>query len=138
MAYMWRDIGRRATKLGEIPKLPVPWPVQKVVEANRLAYVALKEDWGRNYLKNSYAEWFDRGHPVGEEPNISNSLRPLGQDPGVITEQAMSDEVHAALDAETETASSLGIFGSPTFVVGNEMFWGDDRLEEAMNWALEH
>ena len=50
--------------------------------------------------------------------------------------RAASDEVTRALAAETERAKALGIFGSPTFVVdGRELFWGDDRLEDAISWA---
>ena len=40
-----------------------------------------------------------------------------------------------ALDEETNQAKSLGIFGSPSFVVNDEVFWGDDRLEDAINWS---
>ena len=41
-------------------------------------------------------------------------------------------------DAETRPARSIGIFGSPTFVVGDEIFWGDDRLEDALEWYRAH
>lgn len=39
-----------------------------------------------------------------------------------------------ALMAETDVARDLGIFGSPTFAIGRELFWGDDRLEDAISW----
>jgi 2-hydroxychromene-2-carboxylate isomerase len=35
----------------------------------------------------------------------------------------------------TDAARKLGIFGAPTFAVGTEIFWGDDRLEEALAFA---
>jgi 2-hydroxychromene-2-carboxylate isomerase len=38
------------------------------------------------------------------------------------------------LTAETAAARDLGVFGSPTFEVGRELFWGDDRLEDAISW----
>jgi 2-hydroxychromene-2-carboxylate isomerase len=44
----------------------------------------------------------------------------------------------AALVAETDAARALGIFGSPTFTVDREVFWGDDRLEDAINWRRSH
>ena len=47
---------------------------------------------------------------------------------------ASSENSKAALTAETDTARELGIFGSPTFAVDRELFWGDDRLEDAISW----
>jgi 2-hydroxychromene-2-carboxylate isomerase len=49
---------------------------------------------------------------------------------------ADSSDTNAALTAETNAAKGLGIFGSPTFTVGRELFWGDDRLEDAISWCL--
>jgi len=48
---------------------------------------------------------------------------------------ANSADANAALTAETNAARELGIFGSPTFTVGRELFWGDDRLENAISWC---
>jgi 2-hydroxychromene-2-carboxylate isomerase len=48
---------------------------------------------------------------------------------------ANSDDTKAVLTAETDAARELGIFGSPTFIVGRELFWGDDRLADAINWC---
>jgi hypothetical protein len=52
----------------------------------------------------------------------------------VIT-RANSAAIQQQVDEETNAARMLGIFGSPTFVVGQEIFWGDDRLEDALNWV---
>ena len=41
----------------------------------------------------------------------------------------------AALEAETDQATKLGVFGAPSFVVRDEVFWGDDRLDDALSWA---
>lgn len=38
------------------------------------------------------------------------------------------------LERETSAARDLGIFGSPTFATGGEIFWGDDRLDDAVSW----
>jgi 2-hydroxychromene-2-carboxylate isomerase len=48
---------------------------------------------------------------------------------------ANSGQANAALMMETDVARELGIFGSPTFAVGRELFWGDDRLENAIDWC---
>lgn len=53
-----------------------------------------------------------------------------------VVSKADSAETLATLAAETDAARGLGIFGSPTFAFGQEIFWGDDRLEDAVNWCL--
>jgi 2-hydroxychromene-2-carboxylate isomerase len=47
---------------------------------------------------------------------------------------ADGDDAKLTMAAETDVARSLGIFGSPTFTVGRELFWGDDRLDDAISW----
>jgi 2-hydroxychromene-2-carboxylate isomerase len=54
---------------------------------------------------------------------------------GAFVAAAQSEENKFALRRQTERAQALGIFGGPTFFVGNEMFWGNDRLEDAMALA---
>jgi 2-hydroxychromene-2-carboxylate isomerase len=66
---------------------------------------------------------------------VSSSLRDIGQDPGRVLKLASSRETNDLLGAETDVAKQLGVFGSPTFVVGRELFWGDDRLEDAISWC---
>lgn len=133
--YMWRDIERRAAALGLSPKLPAPYPAPKTVLANQIAYLALKQPWGRKYLINSYKNWFENGLLPGETENLTASLSELGQDAEALLNQVETEAVHDRLVEETEVAKQLGIFGAPTFVVGNELFWGDDRLEDAVAWA---
>ena len=62
-------------------------------------------------------------------------LSQLGKDPDSILAKADSREIRDRYAAETGAARALGIFGSPTFACGNEIFWGDDRLEDALDWA---
>ncbi|MGB6588200.1 MAG: DsbA family protein, partial [Pseudolabrys sp.] len=51
-------------------------------------------------------------------------------------DRAQSNENRSQLRAHTEEAQKLGIFGSPSFVTADgELFWGNDRLEAALNWA---
>jgi 2-hydroxychromene-2-carboxylate isomerase len=75
-----------------------------------------------------------RNQETGTEPNLSESLRDVGVEPQRALALAKTDEAKAALMKETDLARDLGIFGSPTFVVGRELFWGDDRLEDAISW----
>jgi 2-hydroxychromene-2-carboxylate isomerase len=133
-AYMWRDIERRAAMYGLRVCLPVPYPAKQSVTANLVAMVGMHEGWGANFVRAAYRRWFELAQETGSEPNLSESLREVGQDPARVLALANSADVRAALSAETQAAKELGIFGSPTFSVGRELFWGDDRLEDAISW----
>lgn len=134
-AYMWRDIERRARSYGLTPVLPAPYPLPGLVLANRVAIVGAEEGWVEDYTRATYRRWFELGQPAGEEPNLSGSLSEIGQEPARVLDRVHQDEVARALEAATATAMALGIFGAPTFVVGEEIFWGDDRIDDAVAWA---
>ncbi|TGP53891.1 2-hydroxychromene-2-carboxylate isomerase [bacterium M00.F.Ca.ET.230.01.1.1] len=133
-AYMWRDIERRAAMYNMVPKLPAPYPLAELERANRVAIIAARDGWCEAYARESYRRWFEMGEPAGSEPNVSASIVTARQKPEPILQQADSDAAKADLAAATEQAKALGIFGSPSFVVDGELFWGDDRLDEAMRW----
>ena len=136
LAYMWRDLGRRAAARGLSPRLPAPYPLADLARANRVALVGLAEGWGPGYVRATYRRWFEDGAPAGEEPNLSASLAELGLDPGAVLARADAEDVVAALARATDTAEAAGIFGVPSFVVAGELFWGDDRLEDALAHAV--
>ncbi|MHC9236010.1 DsbA family protein [Pseudooceanicola sp. 502str34] len=134
-AYMWRDIARRAEGYGLSPALPAPYPLPELVFANQVAVLGVEEGWVEAYTRATYRRWFEAGQRPGEAPNLSESLAEIGQDPDRVRTEAAGDRIVARLAAETDTAMRLGIFGSPFFAVGEEVFWGDDRLEDAIAWA---
>jgi len=61
-------------------------------------------------------------------------LGEIGQDPDRVVGAANGESVGRAYDDNTREARQLGVFGAPTFVVRGEVFWGDDRLEDALAW----
>ncbi|SEP10123.1 2-hydroxychromene-2-carboxylate isomerase [Salinihabitans flavidus] len=133
-AYMWRDIARRAERLGLHAHLPAPYPLEGFDLANRVAIVAADEGWCADYAQATYRTWFEKGHPAGAEPNLTASLTAAGQNPARVLKKAESAETEEAYRAATDEARARGIFGAPTFAVGEELFWGDDRLEDALDW----
>ena len=133
-AYMWRDIERRAAMHGLSVRVPAPYPARDSALANRVALVGMREGWGADFVRAAYRRWFQQGQETGSEPNLSESLREAGQKSRCVLARAETEETWQLLDAETEAACKLGIFGSPTFVVGGELFWGDDRLDDAISW----
>ena len=134
-AYMWRDIERRAAMYGLTASLPAPYPLKELALANQIALLGRREGWVHDYTVETYRLWFVDGQPAGSEPNVSESLKHIGQDPARVLDAAQSSEIVDALAAETVVARDLGVFGSPTFVVKNEVFWGDDRLDDAVSWC---
>lgn len=134
-AHMWRDIERRAARYGLSPRIPAPYPLPGLVLANQVAILGAEEGWGEAYTRVTYRRWFDEGLPGGEEPNLSGSLAEIGRDPHRVLETAKSEQIVAALSRATDEAMQIGIFGSPSFVVDGELFWGDDRLDDAIDWA---
>ena len=134
--YMWRDIQRRARGYGFEARVPAPYPLKEFDLANRIAVLGMQEGWCSNYVQATYRRWFLEWLEPGSEPNVSESLREIGQDSERILELASGEETGEVYSCQTESAQSKGIFGSPSFIVDGELFWGDDRLEDAVSWAL--
>lgn len=134
LAYMWRDIARRAQMYDfEFSGRP-PYPLQNFDFANRIAIVGARENWCPDYVRATYRRWFLDHQEAGSEPNVTESLKEIGQDAARVTALAQSEEIGRAYDAATGEARGLGIFGVPSFVTRGEVFWGDDRLDDAMRW----
>ena len=138
LAYMWRDLERRAQRHG-IPFVSVPnYPNDADELANRVATIAAIEGWCPEFAKAAYRAWFIENQDPGAVASLGHILQDLGREPSAILKRAKGNEVRALYAAETEVARSLGIFGSPTFATGAEIFWGDDRLEDAIEWCNSH
>ena len=133
--YMWRDIERRAYSYGFEAKVPAPYPLKKFDFANSVAVLGVQEGWCADYVSATYRRWFVDGLEPGSEPNVSESLREIGQQPENVLKLAADEKIQKAYLKQTEQAQSKNIFGSPSFIVDDELFWGDDRLEDAVNWA---
>tara|TARA_B100000401_G_scaffold86582_1_gene55041 strand:- start:810 stop:1271 length:462 start_codon:yes stop_codon:yes gene_type:complete len=133
--YMWRDIERRAKGYGFFAKTPVPYPLTQFDLANKLAILGLEEGWGVDYVRLTYKRWFQEGKEPAVDPNISEICNELKIDKNKVIEKANSDKIEKEYLANTESARKNKIFGSPTFIVGNEIFWGDDRMEDAITWS---
>ena len=134
LAYMWRDLKRRAQMQAcDYPANP-PYPLKNFDLANRIAVVGAAEGWCADYTRATYRRWFSEGDESGSEPNASASLREIGQDPARVLALADAESTGRVYDDATNTARALGIFGAPTFVTRGELFWGDDRLEDAVHW----
>jgi 2-hydroxychromene-2-carboxylate isomerase len=131
--YMVRDCERQCAALGIAFHLPDPFP-QNTLTAARVALAALAEGWGEEFSRAVYRAQFADGRQIGSAEVVGAIVRDLGRDDAVLA-RAQSDAIKQELRATTEEAQRLGIFGAPSFVAGGELFWGNDRLEQALRWA---
>jgi 2-hydroxychromene-2-carboxylate isomerase len=134
-AYMWRDIERRAAMYGFPARVPAPYELTEYHLVNKIAILANREGWCRDYIKESYRRWFQHGEEITLDPSLGETLRRLGQDPRRVRSAATSKANELAYREVTDEARRLNVFGSPSFVVAGEVFWGDDRLDDAIQWA---
>jgi 2-hydroxychromene-2-carboxylate isomerase len=132
--YMVRDCERQCAALGLAFRLPEPFP-QPTLMAARVALVALAEGWGEDFSRAIYRAEFADGRNIGEPSIVAEIISGLGRDSGAAFSRAPSDEIKGKLRAETQEAQRLGIFGAPSFIAAGELFWGNDRLEQALDHA---
>jgi len=132
--YMWRDVARRAARHGLSFRKPSVFPRNGLLAA-RVALVGGEQGWAPEFTRAVFTAAFAEDREIGEQEVISEILRALGREPGDVYARAHAPENKAELRARTEGAEARGIFGAPSFFVGEELFWGDDRLEEAIAWA---
>ena len=132
--YMWRDVQRRANFYGFNAKVPAPYPLKEFDLANKVAILGKDQGWIKEYTILTYKKWFLEHLEPGSEPNLSSTLKEIGLDSDNVIKQAQTDEIEQKYLKNTEMAKNKGIFGSPTFIVENEVFWGDDRCEDAIKW----
>mgnify|MGYP001188674320 FL=1 len=133
--YMWRDIERRAEGYGFFAKTPVPYPLSEFDLANQIAILGLDKGWGTDYIRLTYKKWFQEGKEPAIDPSISEICKELGLNKDEIISEAKSEIFEKKYLSNTDSARKKKVFGSPSFIVENEIFWGDDRMEDAINWA---
>jgi 2-hydroxychromene-2-carboxylate isomerase len=132
--YMVRDCERQCANLGVPFRLPEPFP-QNTLLAARVALVGLEEGWGEDFSRAIYRAEFAEGCNIGDPAAVAQIVGALGHDSKAALARAQSDEIKGRLRAETEEAQRLGIFGAPNFIARGELFWGNDRLEQALDFA---
>lgn len=132
--YMNRDIKRWADRYGLPMRFPEPFPFRSLKTMRAALYCD-----GLGKLEPFTSEafklyWEEGGAPGGREETdedgpISEVARRIGAEPGEVLDGAADPEIKDRLKDTTSEALDRGAFGAPTFFVGDEMFWGNDRLD---------
>ncbi len=132
--YMWRDMERICARHGLMLSPPDPFPANGLLAA-RVA-LALDDVARPAFTRAVYEAEFAAGADIGWPETVEAVLGDLGHHPPTVMERALSDANKAALKQQTAEAQRLGIFGAPAMVCADgELFWGNDRLEDALDWA---
>lgn len=137
MNYFWHDIERRAARHNIPFAGRVPHPVDPELLALRVGLIAAQEGWCPEYSRATFQDWFINRHAPGVADHVERVLASLDKPTAPIIARAKSREGEDLMKEATDEARSLGIFGAPTFAIGREIFWGDDRLEDALRFASE-
>jgi 2-hydroxychromene-2-carboxylate isomerase len=134
--YMLRDMERVAAARGLPFRLPSPFP-QNSLHAARLAIIGHAEGWGVAFTRAVYQAEFAQGADIGDKRVLMAILTELGLDAEALLARSATDDNKQRLRQQTEEAQELGIFGAPSFLVRGDLFWGDDRLEQALATATK-
>jgi len=134
--YMWRDMQRLADDNGLPFKRPQTFP-QRSILADRVAAVA--GDRVADITRAIYSAEFGEGRPIATEEDLAPVLDSLGLDAAALLAAAVSPDGKQALRTNTDAAVEAGVFGAPSFTTDDgEVFWGSDRLAQAIAWATAH
>jgi 2-hydroxychromene-2-carboxylate isomerase len=129
------EIERRARSYGLPPIMwPDPWPTD-YLGAMRVVTWAFATGHGHETARRLSRAAFQRGRELGIEAHVLAATSEVGLDRAEARDAMRDPEIKAALREATESAHARGVFGVPTVAVGDELFWGDDRLEDAAAYA---
>ncbi|WMY10666.1 2-hydroxychromene-2-carboxylate isomerase [Paraburkholderia phenoliruptrix] len=133
-AYVWKDMERQCRKYGIALTRPSVFP-RAALLAMRVALLGAEREWIAAFCREIMQQNFVHDRDIGSVEVVSEALVTLGLPAQQIVEEARSDANKLRLREQTEAAAAKGIFGAPTFFAGDEMFWGNDRLEDALDFC---
>jgi 2-hydroxychromene-2-carboxylate isomerase len=134
--YMWTDMERQCRKVGLPWHRPTEFPRLYVLPA-RVALLTVDQPWLPPFAQQIMLANFAHDQNIASESVVGDVLELLGLAAAELLRAAHLDANKSRLRAATEEAQRRGVFGAPTFFVGEEMFWGNDRLDDAVACAFE-
>ncbi len=129
--HMRRDLARWAQRFDVPLRMPAAHP-RRTVLAMR-AITSLEGRARERAMHALFAAYWVHGHDVADPEIVARALDDAGLDGARAIEDAATEGVKTALFETTAEAARRGVFGVPTFIVRDEMFWGQDRLD----WVRE-
>ncbi|HKX09793.1 MAG TPA: 2-hydroxychromene-2-carboxylate isomerase [Stellaceae bacterium] len=135
-AYVWQDMARQARKYGVRWTRPTTFPRLSVLPA-RIALLGAEQPWIGGFCRGVMVLNFALDQDINAPEDMAPILAELGLSASDVLREAQAESTKSRLRDHTEDARRRGIFGAPTFFVGTEMFWGNDRLDDALRLASE-
>lgn len=132
--YVWKDMVRECEKYGFGWTRPTKFPRSAVLPL-RVALVGANESWGAEFCRQVMVINFVGDREIESVDTVREILDRMGLASEKILASALSDANKLALRNQSEAAQAKGIFGAPMFFVGNEMYWGNDRLDDALAYC---
>lgn len=123
-AHNGKDMQRWAKKYGVELRMPAGHPLRSV-EALR-ATLATKMD--PDVIAGFYRAYWVDSRAISERDTIRDVVTAAGHDAAAVLDAIETATIKDGLRARTEEAIALGVFGVPTWIVGGELYWGQDRL----------
>ncbi|MGC1380614.1 MAG: 2-hydroxychromene-2-carboxylate isomerase [Candidatus Baltobacteraceae bacterium] len=133
--YMWRDMERLTEKLALPWRHPTQFP-RNCSLAARVAAASAEASWIERFVTSTFIANFGDDRDLNNELVILDVLSTIVDDPEETLRVALSEPARSCLRKNTEQAKAIGLFGAPNCVVGDELFWGEEALEDAIEWAL--
>lgn len=129
------EVERRASAYGLPPIVwPDPWP-GNTLTAMRVATFAKQTGRTVSFALAAFRQAFAAGRDLTDPEDVMIAAAACELHPRALLKAVETQAVKGALREATERAAALGVFGVPSVLVGEEVFWGDDRLEEAVEAA---
>lgn len=136
--YMWRDMERVCAEEGLPLNHPSQFPRNGLLAA-RVAIAGLDDGWTPDFSRKVYEANFVADQDISDPEVLAPLIAEAGGSPEAALEAAQSEPVKARLKDHVNQAKARGVFGSPSFITADgELFWGNDRLEQALHWATIH
>lgn len=137
--YMWRDM-ERLVENRDLPELAVPSPFpQNSLLPARISCALLDDERLPAFVRAVYRAEFQHGEQISDPFVMFDILSQNGFDAPSVMEKAGKKKSKEQLKELTSWADKKGLFGAPAFTtVDGELFWGDDRMEAAMKWVIDH
>lgn len=132
--YMWRDLARICAAQNLALKKPSQFPRGSLLAA-RIACRFADEPWIGEFVRRVYSANFADDLDIASPFVIGKVLADMGRVPAAIMQAAQAQESKDAFRAQADKAVALGLIGAPSYVVDGEIFWGGDRLAQALDWA---
>lgn len=133
--YVWTDMARQCEKFGLPWQRPSTFPRHSLLPV-RVALSCANEPWIEDFCKRVMLRNFAADQDINDEQSVAGMLAQSGcADPAAAVAAAQGEANKLKLKEQTARAKALGVFGAPTFFVNGEMFWGNDRLADAIEFA---